>query len=117
MAPKGERTFNESAELVRLIHQYKVLFLDPGPSNRTQRWAEPYKHLLDQIVEIQAIRFDTYPPASHHDVEGACRRKLLVRKIQANAIRCKRERDNEAGWINNVASLVFERVNGIEFVW
>ncbi|KAI9662968.1 MAG: hypothetical protein M1821_008015 [Bathelium mastoideum] len=116
MAPRRERTANESSQLVSLIHEYKVLFLDPAPSNRNQKWAEPYKHLLDQIVEIQAVRFDAYPPTNHHDVEGACRRKLLVRKIQANAIRCKRERDNEAGWINNVASLVFERVDGIEFV-
>jgi hypothetical protein len=117
MPPRRERIISESAQLAKLMDEYKVMFLDPTPSHRLQRWAEPYKHLLDQIVEIQAVRFDAYPPADHHDIEGACNRKLLVRKIHANAIRCKRERDNEAGWINNVASLVFERVNGIEFVW
>ncbi|KAI9696320.1 MAG: hypothetical protein M1820_008162 [Bogoriella megaspora] len=114
--PRRERTQNETAELAKLIDRYKVLYLNPAPSNRTQRWAEPYKHLLDQIDEIQAVRFDAYPHANHHDVEGAYRRKLLVRKIQANAVRCRRERRNEAGWINNVGSLVFDRINGIEFV-
>lgn len=117
MARRKERTPTESARLMELIHKYKVLFTDPAPSNRAQQWAAPYTHLLDQIREIQAVRFDRYPPAGHEDVEGACRRKLLVRKVQANSIRCKREEDTEAGWINNVASLVFERLNGIEFVW
>ncbi|KAF2228581.1 hypothetical protein EV356DRAFT_512709 [Viridothelium virens] len=108
MGPKRERATTESEQLVALVHQYKVLFLNPATSNRDQTWAKPYKHLLDQIVEIQAVCFKAYPHANHPDVEGACRRKLLARKIQANATRCKKERNNEAGWINNVASLVFE---------
>jgi hypothetical protein len=106
----------DARALWQLIHDYKVFF-GSASEHRHKTWLDPYRLLLNQIGEIKAIRFEDYPPANHHDPEAASMRKLLVRRIQFKALRCRLEGDNEAGWINNVASLVFEQLDQFEFVW
>lgn len=117
MAPRKQHSEPEAVKLVKLIEDYKIHFRTPIDASRWEREGLPCRSLFDQMSEIKTIEFGKYPPIGHPDSEGAARKKLLVRQIQANAARCKREGDNEAGWINNVASLVFERLDGFEFRW
>ena len=117
MAPRIQHSEREVEELVKLIIEYKVQFLPPGTDDHLESWQLPYKDVFEQITEIQKITFKNYPPTNHFDEAGASKKKLLVREIQANAAQCSGEQENEAGWINNVASLVLRRLNGFEFVW
>ena len=116
MAPKTQHSEGEVQKLVQLINEFKVLFLPPVTDD-LEPWQLPYADVFAQVSEIERTTFKTYPPVGHLDAAGAARKKLLVREIQVNAAQCKREQDNEAGWINNVASLVLKRLNGFEFVW
>ena len=106
----------EVEELIKLNDKYKVQFLPPV-TDRLDPWQEPYADVFAQISEIEKFTFKGYPPDSHPDKAGAARKKLLVREIQTNAAQCRTEHENEAGWINNVASLVLKRLSGVEFVW
>jgi hypothetical protein len=117
MAPKTQHTDREVQVLVDLIKEYKVVFLPPGTGDQLEPWQLPYRDVFEQIAEIEKVSFMNYPPPGHFDEAGAARKKLLVREIQGNAAQCKREQDNEAGWINNVASLVLKRLNGFDFFW
>ena len=117
MAPRTQHSTKESQELMELIHKYKVLFLPPGTEQHLESWQLPYRDVFEQITAIEKVTFKDYPPANHFDKAGAAKKKLLVREIQANAAQCRRERENEAGWINNVASLILKRLNGFDFVW
>lgn len=118
MAPRKQHSETEVVKLLKLNDDYKIHF-HPSPLTAIEWDHErlPGRCLFEQILRIRTIKFVEYPSKDHPDSVAANRKKLLVRKIQANAARCKRERDNEAGWINNVASLVFERLDGFEFRW
>ena len=117
MPPRVQHSEREVEELVKLITQYKVHFLPPGLDDNLESWQLPYSHVFEQISDIQKVTFRDYPPSNHFDEAGASKKKLLALEIQANAVQCSREDENEAGWINNVASLVFRRLSGFEFIW
>lgn len=120
MPPRKERKEHSDTEwedLCKLNNEYKIQFLGPATDIDWEREGLPYKGLFEQISSIQNIKFADYPSRKNPDPEGAYQKKLLARKIQANAARCKRERDNEAGWINNVANLVFGHLDGVELRW
>jgi hypothetical protein len=109
-----------AARLVQLNRQWKISFLPPLGHNdllHLQTWQLPYVEFFCQIQEIKNINFGTYPLSDHPDRLGAARKKLLVREIQTNVAQCSREKDNEAGWINSVANLVFRRLNGFGYTW
>ena len=113
---KIQHSPREVQELVELIKKYQVSFLPPV-TDQLESWQLPYADVFAQITEIEKLTFKDYPPFNHFDKVGAAKKKLLVREVQANAAQCKREQENEAGWINNVASLVLKRLNGCDFVW
>lgn len=117
MPARKQHSEPEVVKLLKLNNDYKIRFRPPATATDWDRENLPCRGLFDQIAQIRTIKFVEYPPEGHADSDNANRKKLLVRKIQANAARCRRERDNEAGWINNVASLVFDRLDGTEFDW
>ena len=117
MAPGKEHTPVEAEQLRSLIRDWKVDF---DAVTSVDDWVDrhlPSKNLFQQILEIQAVKFSEYPGDDHIDRTAANRKKIRIRKLQANAYRCRREEDNEAGWINNVANFVFESLDGSEFRW
>jgi hypothetical protein len=117
MAPNRKKSLAEKETSDVLEQRYHVSFLVRDSIDRLGLWAQPCKPLLNQLEEILAITFDEYPPQNHPDIEGACRKKLVAHKIRANAHRCRSEQNNEAGWINNVASLLFDCINDIDSIW
>lgn len=117
MAPRKEHTKKEAEQLRSLVRDWKVDF---DAVTSLDDWEDkhlPSRNLFEQILEIQAVKFAEYPGDGHIDPATANKKKIRTRKLQANAYRCRREQDNEAGWINNVASLVFESLDGSEFQW
>jgi hypothetical protein len=120
MPPKARKTGHtpqEAQQLRRLISDWKIDFESIPTLGDWDARHFPSKHIFEQILEIKAVTFVGYPRDEHPNKQIALQKKLLVRKLQANAARCRREMDNEAGWINNVANLVFEGLNGFEFQW
>jgi hypothetical protein len=117
MPPRKQHSEPDVIRLLKLNDDYKIHFRPPATAIDWDRDGLPCRALFEQISQIRTIKFVEYPSNDHPDSESANQKKFLVRKIQANAARCRRERDNEAGWINNVASLVFERLDGFEFRW
>ena len=117
MAPRGRLPPQEALLLQKLINDWKVDFESVTTPDEWDAGRLPCKHIFEQILEIKSITFTDYPRVEHSDREAANQKKLLVRRLQANVARCRREKDNEAGWINNVASLVFENLDGFEFRW
>ena len=79
--------------------------------------SELVKHVFEEVLNIKAVRFVDYPGNRRLDQEAAAGKKILAERLQANASQCQKERDNEAGWINNVANLVFGCLDGFEFQW
>ncbi|KEF55829.1 uncharacterized protein A1O9_08580 [Exophiala aquamarina CBS 119918] len=114
MAPRRQHSAPEVTTLLKLNHDYKIRFHTAATKSDWEREGLPGRGLFDQIEKIKTIKFSEYPPRNHPDKATANRKKLLVRRIQANATRCKREGDNEVGWINNVANLVLGRLDGFE---
>lgn len=117
MPNRKEPSKAENEKLLELVHDLKIHFIPAITLSDWDRDGLPCTNLFEQILQIQNVKFSEYPPPDHRDSEGANQKKLLVRRIQASAARCKREKDNEAGWINNVANLVLERLDGYEFNW
>lgn len=117
MVSVKEHTDAEAEQLRSLIRDWKVDF---DAVTSLEDWDDrhlPSRNLFQQILEIQAVKFARYPGDGNIDRTAANKKKIRTRKLQANAYRCRREQDNEAGWINNVASVVFECMDGSEFRW
>jgi hypothetical protein len=117
MAPRKAHTPEEALQLWAIINDWKIDFESVTTLGDWDARHLPSKHIFKQILEIKAVAFVEYPQDGHTNKEVAVQKKLLVKKLQANANRCRREKDNEAGWVNNVANLVFESLNGFEFRW
>jgi hypothetical protein len=116
MAPRHQPAERDVKLLLDLNRTWKIKFWPIGAGS-LEPWQQPYRELFHQIEQIKDIKFGNYPLQDTLDQPGAARKKLLVREIQSNATQCDNENENEAGWINNVGSLVFRRLNGFDIIW
>lgn len=117
MNRRKELSLAEALQLRSVIYDWKIDFESATTLDDWDARHLPSRHIFEQILDIKTVTFATYPGDQHLYKETAIQKKLLVRRLQANAARCKQEYDNEAGWVNNVANLVFESLNGFEFRW
>lgn len=107
----------EAEQLRKLISDWKIDFESATTIDDWHVMCLPNQHLFEQILNIKRVAFVDYPGERHTNQAAAVQKKLLVKKLQANAWRCSQERDNEAGWVNNIANLVFESLHGFDFLW